>query len=164
MPELEVVQKISEQDLKKGRQEEMDFYAKFPAFEYVPIETYKSNPKAKYISGRWEDGRKLDGCVRCRWVLREFATKIALGDFFSATPNESDVDVLHVRAVKEGHCVRYFDVSRAFPHAPELEDIYSDPPAGFERPGFMIKMLRKINGRRDASQGYNEWRDAFRRL
>ena len=89
--------------------------------------------------------------------MQEFANKNAEGDFFSATPDAYEIDLVHIKALIEEHEIRYLDYTRAFLHAPEMETIFTDPPAGFERPGLCWRLKRKINGRRDGTQTFTEW-------
>ena len=88
--------------------------------------------QGKWIKSRWEETRKDNGTYRSRWVLQEFANKNAEGDFFSATPDAYDIDLVHIQALIEEHEIRYLDYTREFLHAPEMEMIFTDPPAGFE--------------------------------
>jgi hypothetical protein len=156
-PEFVVDIPITDAERQAARQAEVDFLESFPAYEYVPIEQWKNDPEGQFISSRWEEGRKQDGSVRSRWVLREFNRGPTHGNNFAATPNEGEVDALHARALMKGHSIRYFDVSRAFPHAMEERHIYTNPPEGYEKEGFVLRALRKLNGTQDGSKGFSEW-------
>ena len=156
-PEYKVDLPLTDDERWKARQVEVDFLSSFPAYEYVPKETMLADPTAIYISSRWEENRKDDGTPRSRWVLREFNKGPTRGDNFAPTPNEAEVDALHMRALLQGHSIRYFDVSRAFPHAPEERNIWTEPPEGYEKPGMVWRALRKINGSQDGSKGFSDW-------
>ena len=112
---------------------------------------------AKWITSRWEDVRKDTGELRSRWVLREFANTKAEGEFFSATPDETKVEAVHLFALLNNLEIKYMDASRAFLHAPEDEDVYTDSPKCWECEGQCWKLIRNINGRRNGSQSFTEW-------
>jgi hypothetical protein len=145
---------------KASRDTEIEFYERFPAFVAATQAEYDADkdPSRKYISSRWEEMWKDDNTFRSRWVLRDFAKTKGEGDFFNPTPSKSASELVHIRALEKGHTIRYLDCSRAFPHAPELERIYTNTPAGYEwKYGLMARPLRKINDRRDGSQAFGTW-------
>ena len=131
----------------------------FDAFEWVRTDDYIKDSTAgkRWVSSRWEDRRKDSGELRSRWVLRDFATTNAESEFFAATPHASCVEMVHVRALKMDHDIAYFDLTRAFYHAPELDCVYADPPEGWREEGWCWKLKKKIPGSRNGSQSFVEW-------
>ena len=97
------------------------------------------------------------GKLRSRCVLREFVNTKAEGEFVSATPDEAEVEAVHVFALLNDLEIRYMDASRAFLLAPEDEDVYTDSPKCWECEGQCWKLIRNINGRRNGSQSFTEW-------
>lgn len=98
--------------------------------------------------------------ARCRWVLREFrgASQREVGELYAPTPNPITTNLLDVVALSRGWCIQTIDLTLAFPHAEEPDVVYSSVPEGYEREGFVaVRMLRKINGRRDGTHGFVEW-------
>ena len=144
------------EELTAARQKEMNALEQFGAFIWVE-EHVASEHKGRWISSRWEDIRKDTGEVRSRWVLRKYANTDAGTDHFSPTPDNASIQVLHVLALNYGWDIMYLDLRRAFMHAPEQELIFTYPPDGWQSPGWVWQLLRKINGRRDGSHEFTEW-------
>lgn len=92
-----------------------------------------------------EDVIKDSGEVRCRWVLREFATTPGDSKYYATTPSKTAVEILHAHAVQEGNDLVYFDLTRAFMHAPETRVLYTSPAVGYGDPKKEARLLvRKI--------------------
>ena len=153
-PQLQFEVGPTEEELWEARSVEVQNLTDFKAFQWVALDTAVDG---KWIKSRWEEGRKDTGLYRSRWVLQEFATVKVEADFFSATPDNQEIELVHLQALLEGQEVRYLDFTRAFLHAPEFEKVYTPPPVGWERPGWCWQLLRKINGRRDGTQTFTEW-------
>ena len=158
-PEFQVREVFNDEDAEvwAAKEDEVKFLTDFGAYVAVDACVATSTPNAKWISSRWECGRKSDGVMRARWVLREFASTPGEGAFFAGTPASGAVEMLHVKAVREDLAIIYIDLSRAFHHAPEEEEVFTTPPAGFEQDGKVWKLLRKIPGRRDGSRSFSDW-------
>ena len=149
---------MDEDELWEARREEVRNLESFQAFEWRRRSEMKENPDAKYISSRWEDIRKDSGLIRSRWVLREFANTQSEGEFFSATPDPTSIEVVHMYALMHDHDIWYIDLKRAFLHAPEFDIVWSEPPEGWNvDPDWVWQLKRKLNGRRDGSQSFSEW-------
>ena len=145
--------------LKEGRDLEVKNLTDFSAFEWWKLEDAQKmiDEGARWIGSRFEDQVKGD-IVRSRWVLQDFARKKSdVGEFFSATPPSIAVRLFHVMAVCFDTPIIYFDLTTAFLHAPETEDIFTCPPEGYGVGGWCWKLRRKVNGRRDGSKEFTEW-------
>ena len=134
----------------------------FPTLELAPRDLAKERVKtgeARWVGSRFEDRRKDTGELRCRWVLQDFArTKDTESTHFSATPERMLVELVHVHALVHGNDLRYLDEVRAFPHAPETEELYTEAPAGMtDDPSPVVRTIRRINGHRGGSKGYTDW-------
>ena len=81
--------------------------------------------------------------------MQDIARTKVDGDYFSATPDAVEIELVHVKATLDDTEIRYLDFTRAFLHAPEMELVYTNPPQGWEKEGWVWRLLRKINGRRD---------------
>ena len=129
---------------------ELDKLESFPVFERVDVEV----AEGKYVlTGTWVD--KVD---KSRWAAREYATEKS-DDFFAPTPVGVADNLIELVAVKTGNPMVIGDVSSAFCHAPELEEVYMWPPKeDLDRMkkryphGFRWRMLRQLYGRRRAGQ------------
>eukprot|EP00969_Alexandrium_andersonii_P161691 7146188-Alexandrium_andersonii.AAC.1 len=67
------------------------------------------------------------------------------------------VELIHTHALVHGDDLRYVDEVRAFPPAPETEEIYAEAPKGVtEDPNLAARTLRRINGHRGGPKGYAE--------
>ena len=94
--------------------------------------------------------------MRSRFVMREFANKPGLGEFFAPTPSPTATNLLHTHAVRKGYPIIYVGETTAFLHAPESEVIYTTAPEGYEREGFWWRLLRKVNGRQDGTKEFSD--------
>ena len=112
---------------------------------------------ATWLGTRWEDTRKDTGEVRSRWVAQDFAFQKVDGEHFAGTPDASEIEAVHLRALACSYEIRYLDYKRAFLHAPEEKMVFSKAPKGFEQEGYCVRFKRKIAGRRDGSQCFSEW-------
>ena len=97
--------------------------------------------------------------ARCRWVLREFRDlyEMEAKDLFCATPSNEANNMIDIIALRNDWFLVTIDLTTAFLHAEENELIYTTAPAGYEREGFAVQALRKLNGRRDGSHVFTEW-------
>ena len=123
----------------------------------MPAESFDEKLGRVSISSLWEDQRKDVGTIRRRWVLSEFASTDASGEYFSPTPEEMDVELFHLHAADEKLDTLYLDIHTAFLHAPEIQEVFASCPEGYEKPRHIVQMLRKVNGRRNGSQKLSEW-------
>jgi hypothetical protein len=115
-----------------------------------------SGNKYIYISSQWEEVNKGKD-VRSPWVLREFATTNSWTDVFSATPSNIEINIMHAITAINKRPMIYCDVSVAFLHTPEEYWILTKPTEGFADPEDCWQLFRKVNGRRDASKGFQDW-------
>ena len=115
--------------LATARAREFQQLTEFGAYEWIE--------KDKAVGGKWITSRWEDGTLRSRWVLREFASISGEGAFFAPTPSTTATTLLHVWALRNAYTVRYVDVTTAFLHAPETQNVFTDPPAGYARPAWL---------------------------
>ena len=97
---------------------------------------------------------------KSRWAAREYATEKS-DDVFAPAPTGVADNLIEFVAVKTGNPMVIGDVSSAFCHAPEPEDVYMWPPQeDLDRMkkrypnGFVWRMLRQLYGRRRAGQSW----------
>lgn len=148
---------ITDEELAIARQEEVQNLNEFGVLEYADKEEFNRGNGDLWNSSRWEDLRKDAGRVCCRWVLREFATSADQGDVFSPTPDHAEVELMHVHGLDQKLDVCSLDVQRAFLHAPEVDRAFTSPPEGCECGGQIVRLKRKVYGRRNGPQVFMEW-------
>ena len=114
----------------KGKSKELASLEKYQV--YVPVLKTVTKGK-KYITTRWEEVPKFkDGqwIVRSRFVAREFRWKDpGRDDLFGVTTSANTGRILDVLLPKgPGYTAVTGDVTCAFFHAEEEEEVYVDPP------------------------------------
>jgi len=129
---------------------ELEQMKKFDVYADVPRE----DATTSIISTRWVRKLKSPGEARCRIVARECNTH-KRDDTFAATPSAAGSRVIDMLAVKLDLCTCTADVSTAFLHAYETEDVFVEPPEGyfsneFEAGTFVWKLKRKLYGLRSS--------------
>lgn len=124
----------------------------------------RGEAKGKCLTVRWAlDGR--GDHVRARLVAREFrALDPYRDDLFTPAAVASAGRVIDTIAVKTRRNCKLGDASNAYFHADEDEDVYCEPPEEWflwkpEYAGQDVvwQMLKKLYGRRKASQAYNDF-------
>jgi len=120
-PEIRVKEGLDPVKCAVGRQIEYQRLLDFGVIKEIKKtdgEQWIAEKTAKYISSRWEEVNKGED-VRSRWVLREFATTNSWTEFFSATPSNIEINIMHAITAINKWPVIYCDVSVAFLHTPE---------------------------------------------
>eukprot|EP00969_Alexandrium_andersonii_P326183 14412542-Alexandrium_andersonii.AAC.1 len=72
----------------------------------------------------------------------------------SSTPPMLVVRIFEILTVVWKLDVIICDCTTAFMHAPEEDDVYTMPPEGYRVPGMVWKLLKAINGRRNAGRSF----------
>ena len=99
-------------------------------YESVPAEQATGK---QFLSTRWVVNRKADGKVRARFVAREFKSMDSdRNDLFAVTSSTITTRLVDVWAAKGQGWTLTGDVSNAFLHAPEPDEVFCSPPAEFE--------------------------------
>ena len=113
---------LNEKEVREGRMKEIEQLMEFGVFEPVR----KSEADGTVLTSRWVDVQKC-GFVRSRLVAREYATD-KRDDTFAATTVPSTSRLIDLKSVQFGQPTMSFDVSVAFIHAPETENVFLVPP------------------------------------
>lgn len=74
-----------------------------------------------------------------------------------ARPLRPEVELLHVHVIDQNLDLCYLDVQHACLHAPEVDRVFAAPPAGFERAEWVVRLKRKVYGRRNGPHIFTEW-------
>jgi hypothetical protein len=138
-PEFVLDVPASEQEMWEARTEVVRNLTDLTAYEWVKAEDAHDG---RWIKSRLKEGRKDSGLFRSRWVLQDIARTKVDGDYFSATPDAEEIELVHVKAMLDDTEIRYLDFTRAFLHAPETELVYTNPPPGWEAEGWGGRLLR----------------------
>jgi len=138
----------------ENRMIELDKLEDFTVFQRVPVDS----AKGKYIL----DGTWVDKVGKSRWAAREFNT-FKSDDFFAPTPCGVCDHIIELIAAKRGWPMLVADVTSAYCHAAETEEVYMYPPQedveahrDTHPKGFVWRLLRQLYGRRKAG---NIWQD-----
>ena len=120
--DLQVLEKddITDEELQVSRTEEYEWLQSFDALEYWRASEVDTLDKKdyKWCKNRFVDARK-NGEARSRWVLMDFAHTKGNDECYSPTPEHLQVELMHVKALRDKEDIRYVDESRSFVHAPE---------------------------------------------
>ena len=81
-----------------------------------------------FLTCRWLTVRKPDGSVRARCVAREFAKGKKRTDLFAPSTTAITARVIDIIAAKRRTHTLTGDISNAFFHAEEDEEVYCQPP------------------------------------
>ena len=145
----------------KGKAKELTSLERYQV--YIPVPKQDTKGK-KYITTRWEEVPKFkDGqwIVRSRFVAREFRWKDpGRDDLFGVTTSANTSRILDVLLAKgPGYTAVTGDVTCAFFHADEEEEVYVDPPTewkdihGHE---WTWKLAKQLYGRRPAPRKFSD--------
>ena len=147
---------ISEEEIRAAKAKELGRMVEFGLYEAVP----RSSAQGKhFISTKWVVVRKGDGSVRARYVCREFKAGKKRDDLFAPSTTTITMRVIDVVACKKRLCTLTGDISNAFFHAPEDEEVYYHPPAEWyeenpEMEGMIWRGLKQLYGRRKATKNF----------
>ena len=132
----------------------------------VPITECIEKTGRKPIATRWVDINKGDDVnpnYRSRIVAQEFNDH-KRDDLFAATPPLEAVKMLLSSAVTEGigysvnkmkgMKIEFIDVRRAYYHADAVREVYIALPQGDEEEGMCGKLVKSLQGTRDAAQNW----------
>ena len=154
---------------QEGIDKELARFDELKAYEAVNTQEVDLRGKT-FISTRWVKVKKLDEegrpIVRCRFVARELkAHSPWLDDLYAPSTVVSTSRVIDLLAVKHNLHTFTCDVSNAFLHVDEVEEIYVQPPREWldrqEHQNWAWRMKKMIYGRRRAPQG---WLDLAARI
>ena len=145
----------------KGKAKELASLDKYQVF--VPVPKAETKGK-KYITTRWEEVPKFkDGqwIVRSRFVAREFRWKDpGRDDLFGVTTSANTGRILDVLLAKgPGYTAVTGDVTCAFFHAEEEEEVYVDPPTEWKDANgheWAWKLEKQLYGRRPAPRKFSD--------
>ena len=120
----------------------------------------------KKISSKWEITSKWEPergeFRRARWLCREFATGAPTFEYFAPQTSHIAARVVDTVALAKNIYTWTLDVSSAYLHAHEDEEVYVGPPEewleeySLENPNrrVMWQMLRILNGRRKGAKAW----------
>ena len=149
-------EKLPVEEVVIGMRRERDLMDSFPVYQAVR----ESEVSGKIWSTRWCHRRKGPHEVRSRFVVRQFAEKgSSWGSvFYSPTPGLETTRMLLALAVLMGLAVFFADISVAFMNTPMTgPPVHVRPPEGMYREkGVVWRLLRALNGLRDASRLFCE--------
>jgi hypothetical protein len=146
----------------EGRAKELQKMTEFGVFEVVP---HAQTTGKQFISTRWEENLKVDDSgtlvLRERFVCREFKSEDPWRtDLFAPTTSPTTSRLIDLVAIKRGWITMKADVSVAFYHAPEEEEVYVMPPSDWLElqpdPSVRWRLRKQLAGRRKAPQ---KWLD-----
>jgi hypothetical protein len=93
---------------------------------------------------------------KARCVLRGFEQRPgSYGDTFAPTVSNSTVKLVMAIGVKLGWDIRATDIKGAFLMADLPTEVYMQPPRGFERTGYVLRVERSLYGLKDAPALFN---------
>lgn len=121
-------------------------------------------PGKRILGGMWVFKRKRDptGKItrhRARWCLRGDQQEEGVDYFESYAPVVSWVSVrlMFIMCIIAGLVVVQVDYTNAFAQAILKEEVYAELPQGFERSGYVLKLIRSLYGLVQAPRTFYEY-------
>ena len=118
--------------MRAGRETEVKRMLEFEVYE----EVNEQQARGKRIwNSAWLDSQKRPGLVRSRLVVNQVRGASKRADVFAATHPLAAMRFILYRAASRGHgrCLGLWDVSVAFFHAANEEEVFVRPPKNMRK-------------------------------
>ena len=147
---------ISDEEIYVAKMKELERMQHFGLYEVVPKDAAQGK---HFITTKWVLVRKAGNSVRARYVCREFKHGKKRDDLFAPSTTSITMRVIDVLASKRRLCTLTGDISNAFFHAPEDEEVYYQPPDEWyeqnpEHADMLWRGLKQLYGRRKATKNF----------
>jgi Reverse transcriptase (RNA-dependent DNA polymerase)/gag-polypeptide of LTR copia-type/GAG-pre-integrase domain len=146
----EVMSSPDRPDWMRSIHEEYNSHQENHTWDLVSIDEV---PKEHNIlDGKWVFRLKSDGRKKARWVARGFQQKYGIDyhETFAAVARNTSYRIILALSALLGLEVFQFDIKTAFLNGSLEEVIYMEQPHGFERPGYVCRLLKSLYGLKQA--------------
>ena len=136
----------SDEKWKASRQAEIDACVRQGVWEDVAIKDLP--PHANVLPSKWVDKEKSDGRLKSRITPKGFKQRHGIDYFetFAATAMYKTLRLMLSLVALWDYEIVQMDVPEAFLNAPLPEEVFMQMPPGYERPGFVKRLLKALYG------------------